>query len=36
MNYLIAVYSEPQSNDVVNRIYQHYREVHGLTITDRT
>lgn len=32
---LIAVYSEVQSNINVNAIYQHFRDVHGLTITDR-
>ncbi len=32
---LIAVYSEIQSNANVNAIYQHFRDVHGLTITDR-
>lgn len=32
---LIAVYAEPQTKAVVNSVYQHFRDVHGLSITDR-
>jgi hypothetical protein len=32
---LIAVYAEPQVKAVVNSVYQHFRDVHGLSITDR-
>ena len=31
----IALYSSVQSSENTNAIYQHFREVHGLTITDR-